>query len=36
MPERIPTHPGEIVQEDFLATRGMSANALARDLRVRP
>ncbi len=36
MPERIRTHPGEILREEFLAPLGMSANALARELRVPP
>ena len=29
-----PIHPGEILNEDVLAPTGMSANALARELRV--
>jgi len=33
---RITTHPGEILREEFLAPHGMSANALARALRVPP
>ncbi len=36
MPVRIRTHPGEILHEEFLAPLGMSANALARELRVPP
>ena len=36
MPVRIRTHPGEILREEFLAPLGMSANALARELRVPP
>ncbi len=36
MPERIRTHPGEILREEFLVPLGMSANALARELRVPP
>ena len=36
MPLRIRTHPGEILQEEFLMPLGMSANALARELRVPP
>lgn len=36
MSERIRTHPGEILREEFLAPLGMSANALARELRVPP
>lgn len=31
---RISTHPGEILQEEFLVPLAMSANALARALRV--
>jgi antitoxin HigA-1 len=31
---RITTHPGEILREEFLAPLAMSANALARALRV--
>lgn len=33
-PNRITTHPGEILREEFLAPLGMSANALATALRV--
>jgi addiction module HigA family antidote len=29
-----PIHPGEILKEDVLETMGLSANALARELRV--
>jgi addiction module HigA family antidote len=29
-----PVHPGEVLREDFLAPLGMSANALAKALRV--
>ena len=29
-----PVHPGEILREDFLKPLGMSANALAKALRV--
>lgn len=29
-----PVHPGEILKEDVLAPMGLSANALARELRV--
>jgi len=29
-----PIHPGEILKKDVLATMGLSANALARELRV--
>ncbi len=36
MAKRIRTHPGEILREEFLAPLGMSANALARELRVPP
>jgi antitoxin HigA-1 len=31
---RITTHPGEILREEFLEPFGMSANALAMELRV--
>ncbi len=34
MPERIRTHPGEILHQEFLVPLGMSANALARELHV--
>src|SRR5882724_4277556 len=33
-PNRITTHPGEILAEEFLAPLGMSVNALALALRV--
>ncbi len=33
---RITTHPGEILREEFLVPHGMSANALARAIRVPP
>ena len=36
MAERIRTHPGEILRDEFLAPLGMSANALARELQVPP
>jgi addiction module HigA family antidote len=36
MAARIRTHPGEILREEFLVPLGMSANALARELRVPP
>jgi len=29
-----PVHPGEVLQEDYLKPRGLSANALARKLHV--
>jgi addiction module HigA family antidote len=32
--ERITTHPGEVLREDFLIPMGISANALAMRLRV--
>ena len=35
-PNRITTHPGEILDEEFLGPLGMSANALALALRVPP
>lgn len=31
-----PVHPGEILREDYLIPLGMSANALARALKVTP
>lgn len=31
-----PIHPGEVLQEDYLAPLGMSANALAKALGVTP
>jgi addiction module HigA family antidote len=33
-PHRITTHPGEILQEEFLKPLGLSANALSLALRV--
>jgi addiction module HigA family antidote len=33
-PDRVTTHPGEILAEEFLAPLGMSAHALALALRV--
>jgi addiction module HigA family antidote len=33
---RITTHPGEILREDFMIPLGLSANALARALKVPP
>jgi addiction module HigA family antidote len=35
-PPRIRTHPGEILREEYLKPLGMSANALARAIRVTP
>ena len=35
-PNRITTHPGEVLAEDFLKPLGLSANALALALRVPP
>ena len=32
--ERAPVHPGEVLAEDFMAPRGLSANQLALALRV--
>jgi addiction module HigA family antidote len=32
--ERVTTHPGEILREEFLVPLGMSANALAMRLRI--
>jgi addiction module HigA family antidote len=34
LPGRVTTHPGEILGEEFLTPLGMSANALALELRV--
>ncbi|MEX0740055.1 MAG: HigA family addiction module antitoxin [Pseudohongiella sp.] len=31
-----PVHPGEVLREDYLVPLGMSANALAKALRVTP
>ncbi len=36
MAERIRTHPGEILREEFLVPLGMSANAVARERRMPP
>jgi addiction module HigA family antidote len=33
---RIRTHPGEILREEYMKPLGLSANALARSLRVPP
>lgn len=33
---RIRTHPGEVLREEYLKPLGMSANALARAIRVTP
>jgi addiction module HigA family antidote len=33
-PNRVTTHPGEMLQEEFLRPLGMSVNALALSLRV--
>jgi len=33
---RVTTHPGEVLQEEFMAPMGLSANALSRDLDVPP
>ncbi len=30
----LPIHPGEVLAEDFMAPRGLTANQLALDLRV--
>lgn len=35
-PLRIRTHPGEVLREEYLKPLGMSANALARAIRVTP
>jgi len=34
IPNRVTSHPGEILAEEFLKPLGLSANALALDLRV--
>jgi addiction module HigA family antidote len=34
VPNRVTTHPGEVLREEFLKPFGMSANALAMALRV--
>jgi len=34
MPNRVTTHPGEVLSEEFLVPLGMSAHALAMALRV--
>ena len=34
--DRIMTHPGEVLREEFMVPLGLSANALARDLHVPP
>ena len=34
IPNRVTTHPGEVLSEEFLRPLGMSANALAMALRV--
>ncbi|MBL8672927.1 MAG: HigA family addiction module antidote protein [Alphaproteobacteria bacterium] len=34
LPDRVTTHPGEVLAEEFLAPLGLSANALAIALRV--
>ncbi len=34
LPNRVTTHPGEVLNEEFLAPLGMSVNALALALRV--
>jgi len=36
MSERIRTHPGEVLREEFLVPLGMSANALSKALEVPP
>ncbi len=35
-PTRVRTHPGEVLREEYLKPLGMSANALARAIRVTP
>ena len=34
--ERVRTHPGQVLREKFLKPHGLSANALARAIRVTP
>ncbi len=34
LPNRVTTHPGEVLAEEFLGPRGLSANALSIALRV--
>jgi addiction module HigA family antidote len=34
--DRITTHPGEVLREEFMVPLALSANALARDLHVPP
>ncbi len=34
--KRITTHPGEVLQREFLAPRGISQSALARHIGLRP
>ena len=37
MPKKLaPIHPGEVLAEDFMASRGLTANRLALALRVPP
>ena len=36
VPRREPTHPGDILRQEFLEPLGMSASALAREIRVAP
>ncbi len=37
MPKKLaPIHPGEVLAEDFMAPRGLTANRLALELRVPP
>jgi plasmid maintenance system antidote protein VapI len=35
-PNRMTTHPGEMLSEEFLGPLGMSVNVLAMALRLRP
>jgi plasmid maintenance system antidote protein VapI len=35
-PNRVTTHPGEVLSEEFLGPLGMSVNVLAMALRFRP
>ena len=36
VPRRPPTHPGDVLRQEFLEPLGMSASALAREIRVTP
>lgn len=36
VPRRAPTHPGDILRQEFMEPLGMTASALAREIRVSP